>query len=69
MTGTIYYPALNLVAAGLHVSEADVALTITTYMVSCPLIGTLKEDCAGTQADPDCIDHPSHCADIRRPIR
>jgi hypothetical protein len=34
LTGAIYYPAVNQIAADLHVSVSKVALTVTTYLVS-----------------------------------
>ncbi|KAF9893653.1 hypothetical protein FE257_010965 [Aspergillus nanangensis] len=34
LSANIYYPALNSIAADLHVSTSQVNLTITTYMVS-----------------------------------
>lgn len=33
LSGNIYYPALNSVAADLHVSGSLINLTITSYMV------------------------------------
>lgn len=34
MTGTMYYPALNSIAADLNVSSSQVNITVTTYLVS-----------------------------------
>ncbi|KAK4574091.1 hypothetical protein LTR86_001852 [Recurvomyces mirabilis] len=33
MTGSIYYPALNSIAASLHVTSSKVNLTVTTYLI------------------------------------
>jgi citrate synthase len=33
LSANIYYPALNALATDLHVSSAQISLTITTYMV------------------------------------
>ncbi|KAF7190830.1 MFS transporter M6 [Pseudocercospora fuligena] len=33
MTGSIYYPALNSIAADLHVSSSKVNITVTTYLI------------------------------------
>jgi len=33
MTGSIYYPALNQIARDLHVSDAKINITVTTYLV------------------------------------
>lgn len=35
MSTTIYLPALNQLAADLHVSDSEINLTVTTFMVSC----------------------------------
>ncbi len=37
MTGSIYYPALNLIAADLHTTSTKINITVTTYLVSCVL--------------------------------
>ena len=34
MTGSIYFPALDQIADDLHVSNAKVNITVTTYLVS-----------------------------------
>ncbi|KAK0364966.1 hypothetical protein LTR02_010922 [Friedmanniomyces endolithicus] len=33
MSGSIYYPALNQIAADLHVTSAKVSITVTTYLI------------------------------------
>ncbi|EED18640.1 bicyclomycin resistance protein, putative [Talaromyces stipitatus ATCC 10500] len=33
LTGAIYYPAVNQIAADLHVTNSKVALTVTTYLI------------------------------------
>ena len=33
VAGSIYFPALNVLAADLHTSVSNINLTITTYMV------------------------------------
>lgn len=33
MTGSIYYPALNQIAADLHVSASKINITVTTYLI------------------------------------
>lgn len=33
MSGSIYYPALNQIAADLHQSSANINLTVTTYLI------------------------------------
>ena len=35
MSGSIYYPALNQIAADLKVSSSQVNITVTTYLVCC----------------------------------
>lgn len=35
MSTTIYLPALNSIASELHVSNADINLTVTTFLVCC----------------------------------
>ena len=35
-TGSIYYPALNVISHDLHVSNTAVNLTVTTYLVNLP---------------------------------
>lgn len=45
MTGSIYYPATNAIAADLHVSPSAINLTVTTYLVSPAGVMLIKTTC------------------------
>jgi len=42
ISGQIYFPSLNAIAADLHVSNSEVNLTITTYLMSDLVMSRLK---------------------------
>jgi MFS-type transporter involved in bile tolerance (Atg22 family) len=46
LSATIYFPALNVLARDLHVSSADINLTLTTYMILQGISPTLFCDLA-----------------------